>query len=474
MEYSLEQELEKWHIPGFQITVAKNGDILYSNSYGRKNLEQKEIVTKDTMFCIASCTKSFTVMIAAMLADEGLLNLDEPITTYMPEFALKNTYAGNHVCLRDIFLHRTGLAGHDFTWPDYEKTEKEYAGNIRFLDEIVPFRTVPRYNNVMYILAGYIEEIVSGKSWGNLVKEKILNPLCMTHTYVSLEEVPAVSDLSEGYKYEQDTFMKLESIAPKERASGSIVSTTEDMIKWLQLHLQKGMWNGKQLVSQKMMQEIHMPQVIFDEPVYDFEETCMPICYGLGWFIKEYRGIQIQYHHGGTLGFCSLQAYLPEQNISIAMLTNSHGCGGIFEDAIMNCVIDSLCGLPDKDWLEKYYSVWPGSNHEINLVPEDWESVCTERFTEDSAEELSGTYSHAGYPDIKIINQEKQVYLLFKMFSKKMQSISRDRYVVEGLIADTEFYRLPVWFERIEGRVCGLRIPLERDLQPMFFEKRRS
>lgn len=479
MEYSMEEELRKWKIPGCQITVARDGKILYDAAFGQKVFAEAEKtsgnvfyntepVTTETRFCIASCTKSFTVLIAAMLADEGLLDLDEPIVAYIPDFAMKDEYAGAHVTLRDIFLHRTGLAGHDFTWPDYELTEEDYMKNIRYLDAVVPFRTRPKYNNVMYILAGYIEKIVTGKNWGELVKERILRPLGMMHTYVSLEEVPAGTDLAEGYKDGQ----RLTSIAPKERASGSIVSTTEDLTKWLQFHLQKGIWNGKRLVSEKMMEMIHEPQVIFEGEKYSFEPGCMPVCYGLGWFIRDYRGVQIQYHHGGTLGFCSLQAYLPEYGISVAMLMNGHGTGAFFEDAILSTVIDRLLEpeLPhiETNWLEQYFTVYPGTNHDIDLVPDSWE---LEQTAADFPEAFCGRYRMKGYPDIEIMKEGTKGVLVFKAFRRSLLKVTKDHYIVDGLIADTEFYRLPVSFIWKEGIVCAVQIPLERNLPALEFEK---
>lgn len=477
MTYKIEEELKKWKLPGCQITVAKDGKTLFSGAFGQKKWKNEDMpeeerlpepVTAETRFCIASCTKSFTVMIAAMLCDEGLLDLDEPIVTYIPDFTMKDEYAGAHVTLRDIFLHRTGLAGHDFTWPDYERSEADYMKSIRYLDAVVPFRSRPEYNNVMFILAGYIEECVTGKKWGELVKERILLPLGMTHTYVSLEEVPPGTDLAEGYK---DGY-RLTSIAPKERASGSIVSTTEDLTKWLRFHLQRGIWDGKRLVSEQMMAEIQKPQVIFEEETYSFEPGCMPVCYGLGWFVRDYRGVQIQYHHGGTLGFCSLQAYLPDYGISVAMLVNGHGAGAIFEDAVLCTVLDRLLEpeLPhqDVDWLARYFMVYPGTEHDIDLVPDSWEP---DVIASDFPECFCGTYHMDGYPDIRIRKEDEHGILVFKDFRIRLQKVTRDHYIADGLIADTEFYRLPVCFLWNEGIVCGLQIPLERSLPALEFEK---
>lgn len=171
----VKREMEYWNIPGLAVGVIKDGDILLEKGYGYRNLETKEPMTPYTLQGIASCSKSFTSAVLASLVDEGILDYDQPVSEYIPDFALMDPVATKEATIRDMLYHRTGLAGHDGMWPLKGVSREEYMHRLRYLQPNKPFRSTTQYSNVIYNLLGCIAERVTQKTWEELVEERFSN-----------------------------------------------------------------------------------------------------------------------------------------------------------------------------------------------------------------------------------------------------------------------------------------------------------
>ena len=122
----INQALGRWCVPGAAVAVVKGDEVLHSAGYGFRDLDQGLPITSNTRFPIASMTKPFTAMGAALLVEQGLLEWDQPIRDLMPEFRLFDDYATQHATLRDLLSHRTGLPRHDSTWYGSGKSRQEW------------------------------------------------------------------------------------------------------------------------------------------------------------------------------------------------------------------------------------------------------------------------------------------------------------------------------------------------------------
>lgn len=172
----------------------------------------------------------------------------------MPSFEMQNKYAEEHLTLRDMLCHRSGLPRHDILWyTNPSLSRKELVDKIKYLEFSKDFRETWQYNNLMYATAGYLVELVTGMTWEEFVKSRILEPLGMNSTNFSVDVLKKSSDYSKPYaqkgeEINQIDFRKLDSVAP----AGSMNSSLTDMLKWLNLHLNKGKVNGKQIISEKL------------------------------------------------------------------------------------------------------------------------------------------------------------------------------------------------------------------------------
>ena len=146
--------MEYWGIPGFSYGVMKDGKVLTKGGCGYRDVEKKLPADENTLYGIASCSKSFNSCLIAMLVDDGILDYDRPIREYIPEFAMYDEFATRDCTLRDMLTHRTGLAPHEAMWPDPGITKRDLLMRLRYLKPNAPFRTVTQYNNTIYSAIG--------------------------------------------------------------------------------------------------------------------------------------------------------------------------------------------------------------------------------------------------------------------------------------------------------------------------------
>src|SRR5262249_13387885 len=154
-----------WKVPGLAVAVIHDGKIVHMKGYGFRDVDKQLPVTPQTIFAIGSISKSFTVTGLGMLVDEGKLDWDTPIRSYLPDFQLRDRYATEQITARDLVTHRSGLPRHDFMWyADPELSRKQLYGRLRYLEPSKEFRSTWQYQNLMFMTAGILAEQISGTS----------------------------------------------------------------------------------------------------------------------------------------------------------------------------------------------------------------------------------------------------------------------------------------------------------------------
>ena len=318
------QMLIEWRVPGASVAIVKDCKLLYAKGYGFKDLKNNMPVTEKTLFPIASCTKSFTAAALAILVDEGKLDWNKPVKDYMPDFQLRDEFATRTITARDLVSHRTGLARHDWTWLYANLDRQGLYNRLKYLPFSKPLYAQYQYNNLMFMTAGVLIERISGKSWENFVREKILQPLNMKQTVLTYPELFQTTDYSlsyrdnEGQWTEQGFGSNVDAIGP----AGSIKSNAVEMANWLIMQLNKGKFDTKQVVSAANLKENHTPHIIVSPAEVTFNELGYA-SYGMGWSINTYRGHLRLAHNGSIEGYRSQMTFFPHQNIGVVVLTNT-------------------------------------------------------------------------------------------------------------------------------------------------------
>lgn len=461
------EKMKEWNIPGMAVGIIKDDKIIYSCGLGLRDVNKNLDITENTLFAIGSASKSFTTLAIGILVDEGKLDLDTPIKKYMPCFELKNKYAEEHITLKDMLCHRSGLPRHDALWYNTSFSRKELVERLKYLEFSKDFRETWQYNNLMYATAGYLIEHVTGMTWEEFVKIKILEPLGMNNTNFSVEDSKKTSDYSQPYTLKgndihQTNFRNLDQIGP----AGSINSNLTDMLKWLSLNLNKGNVNGTQIISEKTIEKLHSPQIPCQLFPMNFDEIRFS-SYGLGWFIESYRGHKHVNHGGGIDGFCSYTSFLPDENIGVVILSNLDN--PFCTMPIAYYIYDKLLGCDYADWngklkieAEKMFKLMTNTNNTVI------ESQAENTKPSHSLEEYIGVYEHPGYGNLKVESKENILYLTYNNIEYKLKHKCYDIFIISFM----EHYTIPVTFNYdSNGTIISVSIPFEQNVKAAEFIK---
>ena len=343
--------LTDWEAPGLAIAVVRNDSIVFAKGYGVREIGKPDPVTPNTVFAIGSTSKAFTVGLLGMLVDEKRIAWDDRVTKYLPSFELFDSYSTRDLTIRDLLTHRSGLPRGDRVWANSGYTRAEVLRRVRFLEPSWPFRSRYGYQNIMFLAAGTVAESVESKSWDDLVSERIFRPLGMRRSVTSTILLPSMTDVATpheklGGKTTAVEWSNIDNIGP----AGSINSSVTDMAQWIRLQLGQGTYQGKKLLEPNTVKEMHtaqMHQRLSEEDEKTYPETHL-LSYGLGWAIRDYRGMKVVSHGGAIRGMRAQVMLVPERKLGVVVLTNV--AESSLPTAMGYKMVDLYTAGPPKDW----------------------------------------------------------------------------------------------------------------------------
>lgn len=343
--------IKTWKVPGLGLAIVRNDSVIYAHGYGVREVGRPEAVDEKTVFAIGSSSKAFTSASIAMLVDEKKVSLDASPGTYLPGFQLYDPYATREMTVRDLLSHRSGLARGELAWYGSGFDRDEIVRRVRYLKPSWSFRSQFGYQNIMYITAGQVVAKASGMTWDDFVRSRIFTPLRMTSSSTTTKGLEAVADLAQPHAEVSDTVRRvawrnIDNAGP----AGSINSNVVDMAQWVRLQLGRGKFEGKQLISPRMADEMHQAHTVIrvDSVARASNPDTHLSAYGLGWFLEDYRGRMVVHHGGNVDGFTALVAMMPEEKFGVVFLTNMNGTG--LPSALMHKLFDLQLKAPAKDW----------------------------------------------------------------------------------------------------------------------------
>ncbi len=460
--------MDEWEVPGLAIAVVRDGEVILSKGYGYRNREDQLPVTPRTLFAIGSITKSFTVTTLGVLVDEGKLDWDEPVRSYLPDFQLVDEVATEHMTPRDLVTHRSGLPRHDLLWYGSPLTRRELYERLRYLEPSQEFRRVWQYQNLMFMTAGYLADKVAGMSWEELTRARIFEPLDMERSNFSVKDMQRADDFSYPYTMADDVvrkidFRNIDEVGP----AGSINSSVEEMIRYVQMHIDEGAWNGEQLLSKANAQQMQTPQMVIGGTV-QYDELGHTQ-YGLGLFITTYRGRKLVHHGGGIDGFISLLSFMPNEKLGMIVLTNLSGNNPV-PTIVTRGVYDRVLELDPVDWA--------GRVKEQQAKAEDAEEQGEEHSVriEGTApshplEDYAGSYQHPGYGVIDVEVEGEQLVASFNSFTTKLEHFHYDVFEApeNPIVAFSDFQ--VVFRYNKNGVINELYVPLESSVDDIVFTR---
>lgn len=355
IDQTIDKILKDWNVPGCGIGIVVKDKLVFAKGYGYRNIEKKLPVTPNTLFQIASNTKLFTATAIGFLVDEGKLDWDKPIKKSVPQIQFYNDNLDANVTIRDMLSHRTGISRHDGIWYKSDFTRQEMFDRIKYLEPSLPLRQGYLYNNLMYMAAGQIVEILSGKTWERYVNDKIFTPLSMTHSMFVPEDMLKTADFMLPYYEKRDTnillpypvYTHMKGVGP----CGSIISSINDLSYWLIAQINGGKFKDKQIIPSTIIKETMQPASMTASVPDKYYENMNSI-YGMGRGSSIYKG-HYRVQHGGAIGgiYSSISLMLPD-SIGVIVFTNGAHAGGL-PGIIANTVYDKVLNLEATPWSDR-------------------------------------------------------------------------------------------------------------------------
>jgi len=463
--------MKKFEVPGMAIAIVKGKEVVYSKGFGFRDVEKQLPVTADTLFAIGSSSKAFTTFVLGTLVDEGRIEWDKPLRTYIPWFKLQDPVMTERLSVRDTVTHRSGLPRHDLVWyNNFESTREAFVRKLAYLEPNADLREKWQYNNLMYLTAGYLTEVITGKSWEEAVRQRVFDPLGMKRSNFSVADSQKDSDFAQPYgkkesKIEKLPFRPITNIGP----AGSINSSVNEMARWVVVHLNGGKYGDKKIAEAPTVADMHLAHMVMGATSPEPEITGGE--YGMGWFGDNYRGHRRVQHGGNIDGFSANVVLFPKDDFGLVVLTNLNGTP--LRDLIAQVAADRLLGLKPIDW------IGAGAARRALAEKEGKEGEKKKAVTRiagtSPSHKLSdyvGDYEHPGYGALKVtLNGDK----LETTFNKIVTPIEHWHYDTfsGGKAADGTFENMKYTFQAdANGFIASIAAPFEAAVKEIVFVKK--
>lgn len=445
----------KTNTPGVGIAIVYKGEIIYKGGLGYRDIENKKPVTENTLFPIGSNTKPFTGVLASKLVEKELLDWNAPVKKYYPEFEVADEYVTNNSTIKDLFTHMTGVGRYDLLWYHNSSiTRNEILSKLPLMESKYPIRQQFAYNNFMYLVAGIVEEKVSGKSWDALINEQIFTPLKMNSSFTSFQQFFNYEEKSKGYKSDGKTevdYQNIDVIAP----AGSISSTPNDMALWIQMLTSKGAVENNNFLTENQFNYLTGAHAPFN--------PSRSVSMSIGWLMASQNGDRFIQKDGAIDGFISKVTVVTEK-FGIAIIANTWtDYVTLITEYAQNIFVDDNFER-NLEWEKSLKYKKPiktniEARNEIPLLHDP--------------DEYIGTYVDKIYGTIIISKKNKELYFQFHDFESKIEHTGFDNFQVKfDLGSGGQEFNFN-FHTNLEGKIDQIEFKIESGLSPSLFVKRK-
>jgi len=463
--------MANWRVPGLAVGVARDGEVVLARGFGYRDREARLPVTEHTTMAIGSNSKSFTVTLLAMLADEGRLEWDRPVREYLPDFRLHDDFATAEMTPRDLVTHQSGLPRHDNIWYGRPHTREELFEKLRYLEPTASFRSRDQYQNLVFMAAGHLAERIAGADWHRLIDERIFTPLGMDRSNTSFRKNPSSGDYALPYVLrdgvlERISFRDMDPMGP----AGSINSNVTEMLAFIQTHLDGGVFEERRIISAESAARMQQPQ--FAMPGESEFPELGQVSYGLGLRVGSYRGRKMVAHGGGVDGFVSSMSWLPRERIGVIVLTNRSGEMNPAPVIVAYNIYDRLLGLPEIDWNARNLRLLDDHRTRAAKTARDLEARRV-KGTEPSHEfaAYAGSYDHPAYGTMEVRNLGDRLEVVYDGFRLELEHYHYDVFRISSRPATHPVTGLVTFSTDDSGEVAAVAIPFEPNGADIVFKR---
>lgn len=337
-------------IPGLAIAVVHNGEIVTARGFGVAEAGTTQPITADTVFRVASLSKTFAGTLTALLVREGALSWDAHITSYLPQFKLQDMQSAQNLTVLDILSHRVGLPFNAFD-RDLE-ADQPFPLLVAKLDQL-PVTCAPgdcyAYQNIAFSLIGDVAFAVTGDFYYHLVEKRLFHPLGMNTATYGRDALEASTNWARPHVRARGRWLP---VRPKETyyripPAAGVNASVHDLALWL--IAQSG--HRPDVLPSSVLDSVHAARVRTPDQLRGapWRSTRLRDAhYGIGWRVMDYAGHSLLYHAGAVQGYRAILGILPERDLGVAILWNSESGA---PSGLFPTVLDHALKLPAKDWL---------------------------------------------------------------------------------------------------------------------------
>jgi CubicO group peptidase (beta-lactamase class C family) len=351
--------MKKSGMPGMAVAVVRDGKTVYAKGFGVRKIGESQSVDADTVFQIASLSKSLAASVVAHEVGAGTVKWDTPVVAHLPWFTLADPWVTQHVTIADMFSHRSGLpdhAGDDLEDLGYDR--RTVLERLRLLP-LHSFRDIYAYTNFGLTAAAESVAAASGKDWESLSEDVLYKPLGMTASSSRFADFEKRPNRALGHVKVGDGFQpKYRRLPDPESPAGGVSSSANDLARWLALVLQNGKFEGRQIIPADALLPAVTAEVI---STHSSAVDARPSFYGYGFGVGITPAGRTMINHSGAfaLGAGTHYALIPSAGVGIIVLTNAapsgsaEALGAYFTDLVQ-------FGMVTRDWFAAYAPIMAG------------------------------------------------------------------------------------------------------------------
>lgn len=482
LDRELDSILADFNVAGFSVAVVDKNQTIYAKGFGYRDYDNKLPATAQTLYAIGSCSKAFTSSLLGILRDEKKIEFDKSPREYLPELKFYNDEMNNSITIKDMMCHRTGLPRHDISWYLFPSNSQDsLIRRIEHQEPTLPVRAGWQYNNFMFMAQGAIAERLTGKSWEDLIRQELFEPLNMNRSNFTIDQLEASKDRSLGYvvnangEIENTDYYRIRAMGP----AGSINSSVTEMAEWVKMWINNGAKDDQQIIPKIYRDEAISSQMSMGGGPPNMAHPDLHLSsYGYGWMMSSYRGHYRVEHGGGIDGFTASTCFFPTDSLGIIVLVNQ---GGSRATAIIrNIIADRILELPSASWKQE----------ELKQMKEAKESAKTVRESMNTGRQnntapshdltnYEGLYINPGYGSLSISTKNDSLFATLPETELWLKHFHYDIFQaveIKNGIIDTSQMDIPQLLLHfsydLKGEINSLKIALEAGLDPIEFDKK--
>src|SRR5438874_5667564 len=432
LEKLAQTQIQKSALPGLAIAVVFQDKTVYAKGFGLRDVNTKAPVNADTVFQLASLSKSIGSTVVAELVGEGKITWDSKLSGLDPVFVMFDPWVTREITIRDMYAHRSGLPAHaGDLLEDMGYTRAEILRRLRYQHPASSFRSHYAYTNFGITAAAVAAVKAYDMEWEIASEEKLYRPLGMTATSSRHSDFVGRANKALGHVLVDGKWVqKFQRDPDAQTPAGGVSSSANDLVKWMRLELVNGIFEGKTIVDEKALIEARRPHMLTGYNPF----TGVPTFYGLGWNVSYDDHGRLQLNHSGAfdLGAATYVHLLPGEQLGIVVLTNAYPIG--FAEALGTTFVDlALYGRSTQDWFALYKKVF--SNPAVlGLTPGfDYTKAPASPAAALKPETYAGTYQNDFFGEISVSEQGGALAMIIGPRNKSfpMQHYDRDTFTYQ-------------------------------------------